>query len=168
MLKDRIGPDRLFAHLILHNKLLGRYYCKKKFKYFGNNSQIRPGSYIIGMSNISIGDNVVIRPGSVICAENDKGATIKIENNVLLGSGVHIYINNHKYDNSKKQVNNELYDIDSVNLKNGCWIGANSIILSGVTVSEGAIVGAGSVVTNDVPPSTVVAGMPAKIIKRNK
>lgn len=52
-----------------------------------------------------------------------------------------------------------------VNIQNKVWIGFNSIILKGVTVGEGAIVGAGSVVTKDVPPWTIVAGNPARIIR---
>lgn len=51
-----------------------------------------------------------------------------------------------------------------VKINNKAWIGFNSIILKGITIGEGAIVGAGSVVTKDVPPYTIVAGNPAKII----
>ncbi|MCH5330753.1 MAG: galactoside O-acetyltransferase, partial [Alistipes sp.] len=51
-------------------------------------------------------------------------------------------------------------------LKRGCWIGAGSTILPGVTVGENAVVGAGSVVTKDVEDNTVVAGNPARLIKR--
>jgi galactoside O-acetyltransferase len=52
-----------------------------------------------------------------------------------------------------------------VKIEDKVWIGFNSIILKGVTVGEGAIVGAGSVVTKDVPPYTIVAGNPARIIR---
>ena len=52
-----------------------------------------------------------------------------------------------------------------ISIKNKAWIGFNSIILKGVTIGEGAIVGAGSVVTKDVPPYTIVAGNPARIIR---
>lgn len=54
----------------------------------------------------------------------------------------------------------------SVKINNDAWIGANSIILKGVTIGEGAIVGAGSVVTKDVPPFTIVAGNPARIVRK--
>ncbi len=52
-----------------------------------------------------------------------------------------------------------------INIRDKAWIGFNSIILKGITVREGTIVGAGSVVTKDVPPWTIVAGNPAKIIR---
>lgn len=51
-------------------------------------------------------------------------------------------------------------------IKDNAWIGMSAIILKGVTVGEGAIVAAGSVVTKDVPPHTIVAGVPARVIKR--
>jgi acetyltransferase-like isoleucine patch superfamily enzyme len=50
-------------------------------------------------------------------------------------------------------------------IKRGAWVGARSIILKGVTVGEGAVVGMGSVVTSDVPPRTIVAGNPARVIR---
>ena len=52
-------------------------------------------------------------------------------------------------------------------IKDNAWIGMSAIILKGVTVGEGAIVAAGSVVTKDVPPHTIVAGVPAKVIKKD-
>lgn len=55
---------------------------------------------------------------------------------------------------------------NTIRIKNDVWIGANTIILNGVTLGEGAIIGAGSVVTKDVPPYTIVAGNPAKEIRK--
>ena len=52
-------------------------------------------------------------------------------------------------------------------IKDNVWIGMSAIILKGVTVGEGAIVAAGSVVTKDVPPHTIVAGVPARVIKKD-
>ena len=52
-------------------------------------------------------------------------------------------------------------------IKDNAWIGMSAIILKGVTVGEGAIVAAGSVVTKDVPPHTIVAGVPARVIKKD-
>lgn len=55
-----------------------------------------------------------------------------------------------------------------IHINEKVWIGMNAIILKGVTIGEGAIVGAGSVVTKDVPPWTVVAGNPARVVKKLK
>jgi acetyltransferase-like isoleucine patch superfamily enzyme len=59
-----------------------------------------------------------------------------------------------------------MLDLKGIVLKRNCWIGANSVILPGVTVGENSVVAAGSVVTKDVPADTVVAGVPARVIKK--
>jgi acetyltransferase-like isoleucine patch superfamily enzyme len=59
-----------------------------------------------------------------------------------------------------------MLDLKRIVLKRNCWIGANSVILSGVTVGVNSVVAAGSVVTKDVPDDTVVAGVPARVIKK--
>lgn len=107
---------------------------------------------------------------------------IIIEDNVLIAHNVNIH------DNISHPINSELRHLDykrilglidnnaeefdlhpnPVLIKKNSWIGFNSIILKGVTIGEGAIVGAGSVVTKDVPDFAVVAGNPAKIIKYTK
>jgi len=60
---------------------------------------------------------------------------------------------------------NRFEEFEEINIGNDVWVGANAIILDGVTVSDGVIIGAGSVVTKDIPPYAIVGGIPAKIIK---
>lgn len=85
----------------------------------------------------------------------------------MLGSGVHIYINNHRFDRLDiPLIDQGYYPDSSVRLKRGCWIGANVVILPGVTIGENSVVGAGSVVTRSVPDGTVVAGAPARELQR--
>lgn len=166
-MKNRIGPNRPFVHLILHSKFLMRRYFKKRLKHFGDKSEVRPYSYIIGLSRVHIGNGVAIRPATMIFAGDKGDATnVRIDDNVLMGSGVHIYCTNHKYEDLTKEIINQGWEVKPVHLKKGCWIGANATILPGVTIGEHSVVGAGSVVTKSVPPNTVVAGVPAKIIKR--
>lgn len=165
---DRLGPDCPFTHWKLFFKKPMRKLCTKKFAHFGNGAEIRPYSYVINCSKISIGDNVVIRPGSMLFAdgrETNKGR-IFIEDGVLIGSGVHIYVSNHKFGKPDTPVieQGHFAAVDTT-LKKGSWIGANSILLPGITVGINSIVGAGSIVTKNVPDNTVVAGNPAKIIK---
>jgi acetyltransferase-like isoleucine patch superfamily enzyme len=59
-----------------------------------------------------------------------------------------------------------MLDLKRIVLKRNCWIGANAVILPGVTVGVNSVVAAGSVVTKDVPSDTVVAGVPARVIKK--
>lgn len=94
---------------------------------------------------------------------------ITIEDLVLIGSGVHIYTSNHEFTDPEKPIFSQGHKpIKPVIICKGSWIGANAIILPGVTVGKNSVIGAGSVVTKDVPPFTVVAGQPANIIKQLK
>jgi len=165
---DRIGPDIPFTHWMLHyqSKMLGL--CKKKFRKFSDTAQFRAGAYAVGCSKIEIGNRVIIRPGCMLFGEtNDPmDVSITIEDDVMMGSGVHIYVNNHKFDRKDIPLIDQGYYPDlPVILKNGCWVGANSIILPGVTIGRNSVIGAGSIVTKSVPDGVVAVGSPAKIIK---
>lgn len=161
---DRIGPDILFTHWMLHFRTSMLRLCKKKFMYFDNTAEIRPGVYIDFCSRIKIGKNVVLRPSTMLFG--NPTTIIELQDNVMLGAGVHIYTDNHAFNRLDIPIIEQGHNqYKNVVLKNGCWIGANSIILTGVTIGKNSVVGAGSIVTKDVPDFTVVAGNPAKIIR---
>ena len=107
--------------------------------------------------NITVGKHVFINSG---CCFQDLGG-IEIGDNALIGQQVVIATLNHDLMPEKRA--NMLPA--PVRIGNDVWIGAHATILSGVTVGDGAVVAAGAVVTKDVPANTVVAGVPAKIIK---
>jgi acetyltransferase-like isoleucine patch superfamily enzyme len=164
---DRLGPDMLSTHLRLYFKSSARRLCKRKFKAFADDAEFRPGAYAVACSSISIGRKVVVRPGCMLMATSNSGGEITIEDEVLLGPGVQIYTNNHRFDDPTRPVKQQGHFPDApVVLKRGCWVAANAIVLAGVTVGENAVVGAGSVVTRDVPRGVVVAGSPAKAIRQ--
>ncbi|HIP50806.1 MAG TPA: acyltransferase, partial [Campylobacterales bacterium] len=123
--------------------------------------------YAITCSKISLGKRVVIRPNTMLFADPREGnGFINIEDDVMIGSGVHIYVSNHRYDLKNKNIIEQgHHEAKDVYLKKGCWIGANSIILAGVTVGENSVIGAGSIVTKDIPSNVVYAGNPAQLIK---
>ena len=165
---DRIGPDVPLTHWRLYFKSSMRELCRTNFRRFGVDAEFRPGAYAVSCSKISLGDRVVIRPGCMFFADpRENGAEIVVEDNVMLGSGVHIYVHNHRFDDpSLPIIDQGHYASKPVVLKRGCWIGAGAIILPGVTVGENAVVGAGSIVTRDIPAFTVAAGNPARVLKK--
>ena len=164
---DRVGPDLPITHWMLHSRRLGNFLCKKKFKYFGKGASVRAGAYAVATDKISLGKNVVLRPGSMLHADPEvNGAEIIIEDDVLIGSCVHIYLDTHAFDDVSKPIYYQgFYPAKTVTLRNGCWIGANVVILPGVTVGKNSVIGAGSIVTKSVPDYCVAVGNPAKVIK---
>ena len=112
-------------------------------------------------SYIKMGENVFIGHAcEFVC--NTK---IIIGNNVMLAPRVSIYAENHVFDNPDILIRDQGVAYQTVIIEDDCWIAANSIILAGVTIGKGSVVAAGSVVTENVAPYSVVAGVPAKFIK---
>lgn len=165
----RIGPDLPFTHFLLYSRRLGQWLCRKKFLAFGKGSELRPGSYAINTDRICIGRDVIIRPGSMLFAspyEPDR-CHIQIGDFALIGSGVQIYVSNHDFSDPTQAIYFQGHsEIKPVIVEEGCWVGANAILLPGVRIGRNAVVGAGSVVTKSVSDHTVVAGNPARVIKR--
>ena len=87
---------------------------------------------------------------------------IELEDKVLVGPNVTIISVNHPLDPEKRHG----VELKAVLIKENAWLGANATILPGVTVGENAVVAAGAVVSKDVPANTVIAGVPAKVIKK--
>ncbi len=134
----------------LMSELTGRK-IDKSFRLF-------PPFYTDCGKNIKIGKNVFINS---CCRFQDQGG-IEIGDNVLIGHNVTIATLNHEI-NPEKRAN---LTPASVKIGNDVWIGADCTILPGVNIGDGAIVGAGSVVTKDVIKNTIAAGNPAKLIKK--
>lgn len=139
------------------NKLKS-YLLKKSGLNIGRNINIRPNSTLI--KNFSIGDNSGVGDN---CYMQGFG-NISIGNNVMMGPEVKIYTTNHETKRDKLMINQGNVT-KNVMIKNDVWIGTRAIILPGVTVGEGAVIGAGAIVTKDVPDYAIVGGNPAKILK---
>lgn len=137
---------------------------------FISNARLRLEAFKLGENDpiIKIGDNVNINFDCHIGAIN----RIEIGNNVLLASKV--FISDHSHGDSEVEslkispLNRPIISKGPVLIKDNVWIGEGASILSNVTIGEGAIVGANSVVTRDVPPYSVVGGVPSRIIKQYK
>lgn len=110
-------------------------------------------------SKMTIGDHCFVNFESVF----DLSADIRLENNVYLGHRVMLITSEHDLSNCLQR-GGDLSGRPIV-VEYGAWIGAGATVLPGITIGHGAVVGAGSVVTKNVAPNTIVAGVPAKVIK---
>lgn len=166
--QDRFGPDLLFTHWMLYFRGTADYLARRTLASFGEGSEIRPYVFVTGGRNIYIGRNVVVRPFTNLRASGRDGeGRIIIEDEVLLGPNLFITANRHLYDDVLCPVQCQGYEAPrDVCIRYGAWIGAGATLLAGVTVGRNSVVGAGSVVTKDVEDHTVVAGCPARIIRR--
>jgi len=150
----RIAPDVILGKDVRIYAFVNLYGCE-----IGDDSKI--GTFVEIQKGARIGKRVKVSSHSFIC----EGVTI--EDEVFIGHGV-MFIND-KYPRSTTTEGQLQTEADWVCvptlINKGASIGSNATILCGVTIGERAIVGAGSVVTHDVPPGAVVAGNPARIIR---
>ena len=115
-------------------------------------TQIRLPFYSDYGHNIKIGERVFIKANVMITIEDD----------ALIGPGVYLISVNYYLDPKKRRK----LELKPVLIRKNAWIGAKATILPGVIIGENAVVAAGAVVTSDVPKNSVVAGVPAKVIKK--
>lgn len=137
-------------------------FYRKSLAKCGDNFFLYHGLVVLYPEKIEIGNNAKINRGVFLTA-TDK---IKIGNDVLIGPYTVINSGNHKYSNPNIPIRLQGHVTASIVIEDDVWIGANCTVLQGVRIGKGAVVGAGSVVTKDVLPFTVVAGVPAIIIKQ--
>ncbi len=134
---------------------------KQIAKYFPNNKTRIWGLKLCGFNignKVYLGEDVII--ASVI---SEKSCELDIGNRVAIGPRVTLILSSDA--NWSNLMNHIEYIKSFIVLEDDCWIGAGVIIMPGVTIGKCSIVGSGAVVTRDVPPYTVVAGIPAKKIK---
>jgi len=155
----------------------------------GRNVYLDQGVYLHACpQGITIGDNTFIMHGAILHVYNFRDlphAFIRIgrdsligELNVLRGQGgitigdrvytaplVQILAVNHVYHDPTQPMVAQGITAEGITIADDCWIGAGAIITDGVTIGRGAVVAAGAVVTGDVPPHTVVGGVPARVLR---
>ena len=151
--------DTEFMFKLNHTMPMTEEYNSLLKDYFGDN--LGENSMIIApiagaaLNQLKIGNNVFINSNSLLMARGG----ISVEDDVLMAANVQLLSNNHdEYDR-------QVLTCKPIHIKKGAWIGAGASILAGVTVGEYAIVGAGAIVTKDVPDYAVVVGSPARVVK---
>lgn len=172
-----VGKNTKISHM--HNIIVGKNVkfernCEiqglsKKNLKFGNNvtigadTMIRPSSYYgidLG-EGMEIGDNSSIGPFSYIgCA-----GYIKIGKNVMIGPKVSMFAENHNFSDRNIDIKLQGTNQKGITIEDNCWIGSNVIILDGVTIGEGSVIAAGTIVTKSIPRNSKVIDKRNKIIQ---
>ena len=158
-----------FINPFYHSKGTGAVICRRTrldvlpFQPFslGNYSTIEDFVTINnGVGAVVIGNNTRIGMGNVIIGP------INIGNNVILAQNIVLSGLNHEYAKPDVPIYLQGITVAQITIEADCWIGANVVVVAGVTIGKHSIIGAGAVVTKSIPPYSVAIGNPAKIIKQ--
>lgn len=161
------------VYFLIARKLITMYNIEKskdlarKVNAVDNKSiEISSNTTLIFPQNISIGKHTYINDNSFLKAGSN--SKIIIGDDCLISYCVHMRTDTHNYIDSSIKINEQGHSEKDIIIGNDVWIGYGAQIMSGVTIGDGAVIAAGSIVTKDVPSYTVVGGVPAKKIKERK
>ncbi len=150
-------------------KLLCAPFVKMSFGSCGKKVSVPRECLFSGIENVYVGSRVAFGTGVTVLSTRAK---VCIGNDVMFGPNVTIITGDHRIDipdrtmysiaDSEKLPENDL----DVVIENDVWVGANVTILKGVTIHTGSVIAAGSVVTKNVEPYSIVGGVPARLIKK--
>ena len=115
--------------------------------------------------NNAVGD-VIIGNYTRIGLHNTIIGPVTIGHHVNLAQGITVTALNHKFENPNIRIDEQGVSTKPVVIGNDIWVGANAVILPGITIGDHSVIAAGAIVTKDVPPHSLVAGIPAKVIKQ--
>jgi len=189
-----VGLRGLFYRLIMKMDGLAAIESRVRIRFadhikLGHGVYIDEGAYLHACpQGIEIGDNTIIMHGAVLHVYNFRNmpqSGIKIGKDSLVGEysvirgqggvtiGDRVYTSpftqiiavNHVFDDPNRPFVEQGITAEGINIEDDVWLGAGAVITDGVRVGKGAVVAAGAIVTKDVPPHTVVGGVPAKPIK---
>ncbi len=133
---------------------------QKLFGSMGEKIEITPPFYCDYGFNITLGNSIFMNFNCIIL---DPGPVV-IEDNVMFGPSVSLYTATHPVEAQERLKGPELGY--AITIRENAWLGGNCVVCPGITVGRNAVVAAGAIVTKDVPDNVVVAGNPARIIKK--
>ena len=128
--------------------LLGKYSIVEDYSTLAN-----------AVGSIIIGDRTRVGMGNTIIGPVSIGNDVNLAQNIVV-SGL-----NHNYTDISQTIRAQGVSTSEIRIENDVWIGANSVILAGVTIGQHSVIGAGSIVTRNIPPFSVAIGNPAKVIR---
>lgn len=189
-----LTPHSFGSSLTAFHNYLYTGYVAPRFKTWGHHSAIKAtAEEIVGAENIEVGDDVLIGSHIRLTAwrQNDKGICIKIGDRAHIGdyshltategitigsdflSGTNLLITDNAHGNTDSDslhiapICRDLVSKGPVTIGRNVWCGNNVCILPGVTIGDGTVVAAGSIVTHSIPAYSVCGGVPACVIKQN-
>ncbi len=113
-----------------------------------------------GVGEVVIGHNSRIGMGNTIIGP------VRIGNDVIFAQNIVLSGLNHGYQDIHTAIKNQAVTKSPINIEDDVWIGANSVVVAGVTIGKHSVIAAGSIVTKNIPAYSVVAGNPARVIKQ--
>jgi acetyltransferase-like isoleucine patch superfamily enzyme len=147
----------------------------------GKNVSLTKGSFITfhGIANIGNNSSLTAIGGQIIFGNNfsggqdviyncDLGGKLEFGNDCLVGPRSIFRTSNHNFSSNKKLIRDQGHTSKNIYVGDDVWIGANSVILPGVHIGSHSVIGAGSIVTKNVPEFAIAVGNPAKVIKFRK
>lgn len=142
--------------------MLKRYVLLRTLaKRVGENVAVFPDVYLQNIQELSVGDNVSFHPMVYIEAYGG----VSIGDDVSIAEGASLFSVNHIYESLEVPIKDQGLEPLPIVVEDNVWIGAKATILGGVNAASGSIIAAGAVVTKDVPPNSIVAGVPARTIR---
>lgn len=129
----------------------------------GEGTKIRPSSYYGG----ELGEGLYMGNGSAVGVNSYLGCSgfIYIGDDVIIGPNFTAIAENHNFDNTQVAIKEQGVKRAPITISNNVWIGCNVTILAGVEIGTGSVIAAGAVVTKSLPPGSLAAGIPARVIR---
>lgn len=143
----------------MFKSIKNKYFDRRKTE---NKCEIHKSVILPCNTNISLGECIYIGPGTFI----DPKGKVTIDDGAIISSNVTILSSSHVLDDCNILPYGPGYEYHTTKIGKGCWIGINAILLPGIELGDGVIVGAGSVVTKSFSSGSIIAGNPAKLLKK--
>ena len=153
------------VQLLRNVNLDARWHSNNRI-YLGDLVSLEQGVDIRALNNTSVEIHEGTFIGPYVCITGS--GNIKIGKNCLIAAQTGLFANNHIFSDPTENINSQGVTREGIVIEDDCWLGSGVKVLDGVTIGEGSIIGAGAVVTKDIPPFSVAVGVPAKVVRSRK